>query len=34
MVKVNEQLKENTMVKIKIKKIIDNYLEGEVYEKN
>lgn len=34
MVKVIGQLKENTMVRAKIKKIIDNYLEGEVYEEN
>ena len=33
-VKVNKELKENTIIKVKLKRIVDNYLEGEVYEKN
>lgn len=34
MVKVDKIIKENTIIKIKIKRIIENYLEGEIYEEN
>ena len=34
MVKVNKEIKSNTLVKVKVKRIKDNYLEGEVYEEN
>lgn len=34
MVKVDKIIKENTIIKVKIKRIIENYLEGEIYEEN
>lgn len=34
MVKVNRQIPSNELVKVKINKKINNYLEGEVYEEN
>lgn len=34
LVKVNSDIKPNTILKVKINKIVDNYLEGEIYGKN
>ena len=34
MVKINKNIKSNSLVKVKINKLVENYLEGELYEEN